>query len=619
MPLSIFTPPGGASLVTISGNFEAITGIGNGYVVVELVNFGGNPPCLSGTGIIVNPKCTSLPGQSFELQVYGNDSITPDNTYYQVSFYDCSNNLISSALYQFTGALSYDLSTCTPVTVAENEPLGLAAVAYSGSWNDLNNRPAIITADNANTFTAAQTFQDDVTAPSVNGTPIPGHTTLMTPATAVAATQMPALSGDVTSAAGGTATTVVKINGGAIPASAKAIATDGSGKPIAATLAGSGAGLTTGPTSGTANAHVAVFADAAGTLKDPGLPVKGTGAAISTGPATSTTGDLVAYADTNCTQYDSGVAVSTVMQKTTPLAATQLPALTGDVTSTAGSAATTVGAIKGAAVPALAAGYLHSDGTNLAWQTPGAVTQIGVVGAFRNLKSSATGSSASIAVSADELILETSSNAYMVARAISLTINSAASGANGLDTGTLAASTWYSLWVISDGTNVAGLISTSSTAPTLPGAYTYKARVGWIRTDASTKYPLAYLQVGRKVQYMVTSGSNLTALPQIASGGTGSYSTPTYSAVATTSFVPPTAASMRFVAYAPGGSSVESIISATNATGSSSTTTNPPYAGGASYGRIQGELLLASGNASSIYVATNSSAYIACTGWEDSL
>jgi hypothetical protein len=73
------------------------------------------------------------------------------------------------------------------------------------------------------------------------------------------------------------------------------------------------------------------------------------------------------------------------------------------------------------------------------------------------------------------------------------------------------------------------------------------------------------------------------------------------------------------VAYAPGGSSVESIISATNATGSSSTTSNPPYAGGATYGRVQGELLLASGNASSIYVATNSSAYIACTGWEDSL
>jgi len=63
------------------------------------------------------------------------------------------------------------------------------------------------------------------------------------------------------------------------------------------------------------------------------------------------------------------------------------------------------------------------------------------------------------------------------------------SGAGGLDTGAEAADTWYSAWVIADTTgveSVAGIMTTSPTAPTLPSGYDVKALVGWVRNDAGS-------------------------------------------------------------------------------------------------------------------------------------
>lgn len=70
---------------------------------------------------------------------------------------------------------------------------------------------------------------------------------------------------------------------------------------------------------------------------------------------------------------------------------------------------------------------------------------------------------------------------------VNLTIDLTASGANGLDTGVEAVSTWYSVWVIYNPTTstTAGLFSTSATAPTMPAGYTLKRLVGWARNDGS--------------------------------------------------------------------------------------------------------------------------------------
>ena len=82
-----------------------------------------------------------------------------------------------------------------------------------------------------------------------------------------------------------------------------------------------------------------------------------------------------------------------------------------------------------------------------------------------------------VAVSWDGINLVGASNGQLIT-AGPATISTGATGANGLDTGTAAASTWYSVWVISNGSTTAGLLSTNPTSPTMPSGYTYKGRVG---------------------------------------------------------------------------------------------------------------------------------------------
>lgn len=71
----------------------------------------------------------------------------------------------------------------------------------------------------------------------------------------------------------------------------------------------------------------------------------------------------------------------------------------------------------------------------------------------------------------------------------SFNINFGTNGAGGLDTGAMAASTVYYLWLIDNGAAPAGLASLSSTAPTMPAGYTYKCRIGAAPT---TTAPVLY-------------------------------------------------------------------------------------------------------------------------------
>ena len=73
----------------------------------------------------------------------------------------------------------------------------------------------------------------------------------------------------------------------------------------------------------------------------------------------------------------------------------------------------------------------------------------------------------------------------------------AGTGNGALDTGTVAASTWYHVFAISNagGTTTDILFSLSATAPTMPSTYTLKRRIGSFRTDASA-HILPFLQVG---------------------------------------------------------------------------------------------------------------------------
>lgn len=96
------------------------------------------------------------------------------------------------------------------------------------------------------------------------------------------------------------------------------------------------------------------------------------------------------------------------------------------------------------------------------------------------------------------------------------TINCATVGANGLDAGALAASTWYHAFAIAkaDGT-AARLASLSPTAPTLPSGYTKKRRLGAFKTNASSQI-IAFRQTGNRFMWTAPAGSYSISNPGTA-------------------------------------------------------------------------------------------------------
>ncbi len=116
-----------------------------------------------------------------------------------------------------------------------------------------------------------------------------------------------------------------------------------------------------------------------------------------------------------------------------------------------------------------------------------------------------------------------------------------ASGANGLDTGTVAASTWYAVFLIWNPTTrtAAGLFSLSATAPTMPAGYTKKRRLGWVRTDGTSNiepFNMPPLEGRNRWTYWQT---DILANRQIQTGGTATAFTDTTTSAAT--WIPETA------------------------------------------------------------------------------
>lgn len=232
-------------------------------------------------------------------------------------------------------------------------------------------------------------------------------------------------------------------------------------------------------------------------------------------------------------------------------------------------------------------------------------------GSFSNL-SIKVASNTTVTVAAD-LVTTTDGTNYLTT-ALSGTINLGTNGAaNALDTGTIAQSTWYSIWAIAkaDGTT-AGLASTSSSSPTLPTGYTYKARIGWVRTISGSATLYGTWQLGRRAQYVVGLAQTTTAI-LLDSGTQGNVITPTWKTISLANYVPTTASE----AFGSANANTISAIVAPNNTGYggfNSTTNLPPFVT-ITYGLWN--FLLESQN---IYWASSSSgAYLWLHGWVDNI
>ncbi|MGB4065402.1 MAG: hypothetical protein WBK19_16380 [Azonexus sp.] len=275
---------------------------------------------------------------------------------------------------------------------------------------------------------------------------------------------------------------------------------------------------------------------------------------------------------------------------------------------------------------------LQYDATSIKWvlQNPAtgvSISAASIIGAFKNLKINALGvNNYNCAITADEVVLENSNNAYLTVRAVNKTIN--ANGAVGAPLSIMsarAASTWYYRWLWYNATNgLTATLDTSSTAPTAPTGYSatdYKAKLpGACRTDASGgTYLLQISTQNWESSYIPLAGSNLAALPQMASGAAGNISTPTWIAIGTGNYIPSTASMISVLAAHSAVASGCIIAAPNNSYGPSLSITNPPpidtNANGGNSARGLADMAVESTN---IYWASVlSTSALFCRGWED--
>jgi hypothetical protein len=153
-----------------------------------------------------------------------------------------------------------------------------------------------------------------------------------------------------------------------------------------------------------------------------------------------------------------------------------------------------------------------------------------------------------------------------------LLINSAINGVNGLDTGTIAASTQYAVYLIGDSRNynvtAAVLSLTSNVAPLMPAGYDSYRLIGFIETDGSSHFVYATHKpqnMGGLLQYFnspaisVLTGGNATTFTAIDLTANGAVPTTTLPNVIVNLLVTFTPAAVGdIVQFRPTGSSATS-------------------------------------------------------------
>lgn len=204
---------------------------------------------------------------------------------------------------------------------------------------------------------------------------------------------------------------------------------------------------------------------------------------------------------------------------------------------------------------------------------------------------------------------------------VSVTINAATTGANALDTGSLTTNQEYHVYLISDGTNVAGLASLSATSPTMPTGYTMAQRFGCFKTDGSSNF-YRIIQNGNRAQYQVTAATNTASMWMINNANTGSITVPTWTAFQVTGAgkaAPATATSISIVLAATPGATGGTIVAPNSSYGAYSSVTNPaPMCAVTVDVTLRAEMVLES---NSIYIASNNAttSSVLVAGWTDSV
>lgn len=249
---------------------------------------------------------------------------------------------------------------------------------------------------------------------------------------------------------------------------------------------------------------------------------------------------------------------------------------------------------------------LRYDSSASRWKLFQEVTSQPVAGGFKALAIVNGGTpNNQMTATADQITVEDTSGGAARLSAVSVTPDVTASGANGLDTGTVTSNQWYSIWVIYNPTTgtTAGLFSTSATAPTMPAGYTYKARVGWNRTDGSSHF-YGIVQSGRRAQYTAVRA----AVTSVNTAGAAT-------ALAVVSYVPSTAGVIKVNLQGPNN------LSSQVGVGPNSSPTSFAYmtAGSVAISAVLMPVEIALESSSIYYYSLSTTTSIGVLGWEDNL
>lgn len=157
------------ALVTVTGHLYNSFGqaLNGASVTFRLTNLGGNLPVITGTNIIVPIIVTLATNSSgfFTGTLQGNDTISPANTLYDVSFAD--TDFVS---YSFVGAGPINLDSYPPVNVfpVPSGPLPSNILTSNNTFTGTNNFTGVVNVATLNysgpvTFTQAATFASAAT------------------------------------------------------------------------------------------------------------------------------------------------------------------------------------------------------------------------------------------------------------------------------------------------------------------------------------------------------------------------------------------------------------------------------------------------------------------------
>jgi len=139
-------------MITLTANLESIVGGSEsaGYLRITLCGFGPIQPSVPGSMLadagvpqLVGPQQGSTP---LSVQLYGNDVITPQGTFYEVAVLDQNQNVVQCGNYQFTGSGTVDLSQAVQLVQPMGyQPGGIQYLPCTGSLpGNVFNAPGIV-------------------------------------------------------------------------------------------------------------------------------------------------------------------------------------------------------------------------------------------------------------------------------------------------------------------------------------------------------------------------------------------------------------------------------------------------------------------------------------------